>query len=380
MNLHLHIISFDLPYPPDYGGVIDVYYKIRFLSEAGVKVHLHYFRYGDPRCDEAACQTGLERFCESVHAYPRRTGWPSFLSRKPYIAYSRRSEELIRNLCVDDHPILFEGLHTCYYLDDPRLKGRMLLYRESNIEHEYYRHLAQADRSLSRKLFFFTESVKLKSFEKVLGSSSKLLTVSLSDTAYLQKRFPGKDVICIPSFHRDNEVVSLPGKGEYVLYQGNLSVPENISAVAYLLENVWDTSLPELVIAGKNPGERVIRLAAAHTNVRIVSNPDDDLMFQLLRESHISLMLTFQTTGLKLKLLNALFNGRFCLVNEAMLAGTRLHSLCNIAETPQEFREKISYLFNLSFKEADIIQRRKILQENYSNQNNLELLLKAIGG
>jgi hypothetical protein len=378
MNMHLHIVSFDLPFPPDYGGVIDVYYKIRFLSEAGVKVHLHYFSYGEARCDEAACQTGLNIYCESVHAYPRKTGWSSFLSRKPYIVFSRRSEELIGNLCNDDHPILFEGLHTCYCLDDPRLKGRLLLYRESNIEHQYYRHLAEAEHSLFRKIFFFTESLKLRSFEKVLGFSSRMMTVSLNDTEYLRNHFPGKEVLYIPSFHRDNDVVSLPGKGEYVLYQGNLSVPENISAVAYLLKNVWNVGLPELLIAGKNPSEQLIRLAAMHANVRVIANPDDNLMFRLLREAHVNLMLTFQPTGLKLKLLNALFNGRFCLVNEAMLAGTLLKPLCFIANTPQEFREKVLHLFSLSFTEEDAILRRNVLQESYSNHKNGELLLRAI--
>ena len=27
----LNIVSFDVPYPPDYGGVIDVFYKIKEL-------------------------------------------------------------------------------------------------------------------------------------------------------------------------------------------------------------------------------------------------------------------------------------------------------------------------------------------------------------
>ncbi|MEI7802398.1 MAG: mannosyltransferase, partial [Bacteroidota bacterium] len=46
MTNQLHIISFNVPYPPDYGGVIDVYYKIKALKEAGVKIHLHCYEYG----------------------------------------------------------------------------------------------------------------------------------------------------------------------------------------------------------------------------------------------------------------------------------------------------------------------------------------------
>ena len=46
MNKHLHIVSFDVPYPPDYGGAIDVYYKLKALHEEGIKIYLHCFEYG----------------------------------------------------------------------------------------------------------------------------------------------------------------------------------------------------------------------------------------------------------------------------------------------------------------------------------------------
>jgi len=44
---HLHIISFDIPYPANYGGVIDVFYKLRALVSAGIKIHLHAFHIND---------------------------------------------------------------------------------------------------------------------------------------------------------------------------------------------------------------------------------------------------------------------------------------------------------------------------------------------
>ena len=43
--LRLHIVSFDIPWPPNYGGIIDVFYKIRALHGAGVQIHLHCFEY-----------------------------------------------------------------------------------------------------------------------------------------------------------------------------------------------------------------------------------------------------------------------------------------------------------------------------------------------
>ena len=45
-NKKLHLISFDVPFPANYGGVIDVFYKINSLHKIGVKVILHCFQYG----------------------------------------------------------------------------------------------------------------------------------------------------------------------------------------------------------------------------------------------------------------------------------------------------------------------------------------------
>src|SRR5512133_461777 len=102
---HLHIISFDIPFPPNYGGVIDVYYKLKTLHSLGVKIHLHCFEYpGRSRSED------LNALCEEVFYYPRITGLRSAFSFAPYIVSSRKSEELMKNLLKDEHPILFEGL------------------------------------------------------------------------------------------------------------------------------------------------------------------------------------------------------------------------------------------------------------------------------
>ena len=147
MDLHLHIIAFDIPYPPDYGGVIDVYYKIKTLCEAGIKIHLHCFEYNRKP------EKKLEELCFSVNYYPRKSGIKTHLSLKPYIVGSRISAELEKNLLKDRYPILFEGLHTCHPLKDSRFAKRYKIYRESNIEHQYYFHLFKAGKGLKNKLF-----------------------------------------------------------------------------------------------------------------------------------------------------------------------------------------------------------------------------------
>jgi len=101
-------------------------------------------------------------------------------------------------------------------------------------------------------------------------------------------------------------------------------------------------------------------------------------MFDLIRNAHVNVLVTFQATGLKLKLLNTLYNGRFCLVNEKMLNGTGLNELCEIANTPGEQKEKLKVLFGEKFEGDEIMRRRKILDECYSNDKNAEWLIELV--
>lgn len=71
---------------------------------------------------------------------------------------------------------------------------------------------------------------------------------------------------------------------------------------------------------------------------------------KLIQEAHINLLPTFQNTGIKLKLLNALFNGRFCIVNSMMTEHTGLEKYCEIADDPQMMSEIISQKWKLSFQ------------------------------
>ena len=370
---HLHIISFDIPYPPNYGGVIDVFYKIKTLHKLGIKIHLHCFEYpGRDRTKE------LNSFCEEVHYYPRKLGLRSAFSMTPYIVSSRKSEALLKNLVKDDYPILFEGLHSCYYLDDPRLKNRFKIYRESNIEHRYYFNLFKVDANLKNRVYYLLASGKLLLYQKVLKNASLMLAVSQHDTEYLERHFPGQAIAHLPSFHANDAVSIIPGKGDYALYHGNIEVPENEFAATFLITKVFSGIDIPLVIAGMKPREKFKRLAESYPNVMISANPDDDKMFELIRNAQVNILVTFQATGLKLKLLNTLYNGRFCLVNDAMTKGTSLESLCERGNTDEELRSKLYELFSKEFEEEEISFRAEHLKELYDNTVNGQKMVDLI--
>ncbi len=367
---HIHLVSFDIPWPANYGGVIDVYYKMKAMAAKGVKIHLHCYEYGRPPADE------LTAICHKVHYYKRDISKKHLFKSIPYIVSSRNSETLIDELLKDDHPILLEGLHTCALLEDPRFKGRKITVRTHNIEHEYYRNLAKAETGLFKKYYFLKEAGKLKRFEKVLDKADQLVAISKKDETYFASHYPKVDFV--PAFHPHKDIRIQAGRGDYGLYHGNLSVAENINAVRYLISHVFSKLKHRFIIAGLNPPGHLAKLITALPNVELIANPTDEELFTLINNAQLNISITFQATGLKLKLLNTLYNGRFCLVNDKMLSGSALDDLCIIANDARSMRKQINSLFKQDFDEAQIDQRRLKLGTLYNNGNNVRKLIELI--
>jgi len=368
----INIISFDVPYPPNYGGIIDVFYKIKFFHSKGISVHLHCFEYGKGK------QVELEKYCNSVNYYKRKTGIISFFSLTPYIVKSRSSIELKNNLLKNDYPILFEGLHSCFLLGDKDLNSRTKIFRESNIEHDYYRHLAFAEKNPLKRFYFLSEAKKLQYFEAIIKNADISYIVSLSDLDYFESKYPENSFVFVPSFHSSDIVSSKPGIGDYILYHGNLSVAENIEAVKFIVNDVFrDLEIP-LIISGLNPTKEVVDLARKYNHIELIKNPDDKKMQELISNAQINLLYTNQATGLKLKLLNVLFNGRHCIVNSKMVEGTSLGEICIIENDAQKLKELVLKTFKQEFSIEEKDKRAKVLQKNYSNEKSYSRIIESL--
>jgi hypothetical protein len=369
---HLHIVSFSIPFPANYGGVIDVFYKIKALYRLGIRIHLHCFEY------ENEPSPVLATLCESVNYYPRKTGFLKAMKIRPYIVASRCSDELINNLLKDNYPILFEGLHSCYWIDDSRLKNRTKIYRESNIEHQYYYQLFKAEKKLPAKCFFLAESLKLRLYQRILKNASLMLVVSQSDAIYLRRHFPKNRIVYLPSFHPNSDFRCQEGKGKFALYHGKLSVPENYRVAEFLIKKVFNDLDVPLLIAGLNAPSFLTKLSEGAKNIELVNSPSHSEMQYFIENAQVNIMITFQASGLKLKLLNALYNGRFVLANDAMTAGTSLKDLCSIANTAEEMKKSINQLFSKEFEPYMIEERRRKIEISYANTTNAEKLKELI--
>ena len=138
-----------------------------------------------------------------------------------------------------------------------------------------------------------------------------------------------------------------------------------------------ETDYP-LLIAGSNPGKLLKRLVDRQKNIELIENPASDEIDKLIAEAHINILPAYQPTGLKLKLINALYKGRHLVTNSSMVNGSGYESLCHIVDNSNEMAAMINDLKGKPFSEMLLAERKRMLMEDSARQKGVGRLLKLI--
>lgn len=366
MHKHrLHIVSFDVPFPANYGGVIDVFYKIKSLHKEGVGIILHCFQYGREKSEE------LESICEKVYYYKRNMNWLGLFSKMPFIVYSRKNRKLYQNLSEDDFPIIFEGIHTTAYLS--KIKKKRAFIRSHNIEWEYYKNLFISESNLLKKFFFWFEHLKLKRYEKKIYNDQNTFAISEKDQKWLINN--GAKAELINPFHQNESLQILNKTDEYVLYHGNFNIKDNEDAALHFIE-VFKSLPIQLKIAGLNPSKKLKFSTLGFDNISVIDSPEDQKMIRLISNARLNLFYSKHSSGVKLKLINALFIAQRCLVSQEFLVNSDLSHVCFTVKE-SDWKSKIEEEFNRSFNIRLISKREEILK-NYTCSFNVDKILRLI--
>lgn len=366
MNKKIHIVCFDVPFPATYGGAIDVFCKIKSLSKKGVEIYLHVFQYGRP------AQTKLKEYCTEVHYYKRKTSLLKALGTLPYVVSSRNDGELIKNLKRINAPILIEGLHSTLILRKKLFKDRKILVRTHNIEHQYYKQLSINENNVFKKLYYLTASVKLKYYENVLKHCDQILAVSQEEARYFRKKY-GDKVSFLPAFHPNHKLKELSKKGYFALYHGNLNVSDNMKAASFLVDVFKSMPFP-LVIAGQSNDKKLLSKIDQYKNISFMTIEDNHQLLELFHRAHVNVLYSFNNSGVKLKLINSLFQSRYVIANNNVIQGSGLDSICIIANDKKEIMYQVLKTMDKDFTKEEIAQRKEMLL-GYCNESNAETLL-----
>ncbi|WP_341900621.1 hypothetical protein [Fluviicola taffensis] len=335
MNKQIHIVSFDVPFPPDYGGVLDVYLRAKGLKNLGYSVILHCYEYGRGRNHD------FSEIADEIHYYDRKTGFKSLFSKLPYIVKSRNSHALLNRLMQDQYPVLLEGQHNTFWVNELSRNNRKLAIRMHNIEWHYYRDLATNSKTYSERMYCRVEARKLKKQELQL-KKIPVFCISKSDLEYYQNL--GFHGVYLPvTINSDlilEPVEAAEGKS-FALFHGNLSVSENQEAIHKLIqENKRAPFDLPVIIAGKNPSPVLIKKIEAQ-GWECIANPNDSELNDLMRSCSLHLLIGFKTSGIKLKVIRALLTGKPCIATKELVGLPTLEKHCEIWDPILPLADKI---------------------------------------
>ncbi len=371
---NLHVVSFNVPFPADYGGVIGVFYHLRALQSLGVRIILHCFQYG-----RAEAQI-LDDICEEVYYYQRNMSPLNLLSKEPFIVKSRRNDVLLDRLIQMDYPILFEGTHVCAYLGHPGLAERTKIVRMHNVEWHYYDNMVPHENNWFKKIFFKWEARKLRNFElgTIKEHANATLAVSPKDQSYfVQEGF--RQVAYVSAFHSNEDIDIKIGKGAFILFHGDLSVKEN-ELNALDIAEALDKCEPkhQFIIAGRRPSDELLSRISVFEHVELKQDVSDEEMEFLFRNAHMHLLRAYQPAGMKLKLLNALYKGRFLMVNSEMVKNTGLDEICIVVDDIKNVPSAVNDVMTRSFGKEEIEVRKKWLDDKFSNIEKAKITLSYL--
>lgn len=353
-NKQLQIVTFNNPYPPNFGGAIDMFYKIKALHNLGVKIYLHVY------CFDRDDLSGIKPYCVKVFVYKKSNTLSNHFSTTPFCVKSRYSKDILKNLKSINAPILFESIRTTGVLLNETF-NQPIAVRCHNIEHDYSWGLSNSEHNWLKKIAFLIEGYKLKYYEKILNNVNVLFPISHYEYAYFKKNYSPKTVF-LPVFQENINIKSKNGYGNYALYHGDLAVSDNVKSALFLI-NVFKSLNHKLVIASSTVQNNIVKEINKYNNIsyRVIETSEElDL---LIENAHINVLYSFQKSGTKLKVFNALFKGRHCILNTNMVDDPEILKICTVINNKADYINAVKLLFNTEFK---LCKKRQNILNNYN--------------
>jgi hypothetical protein len=365
MERSLHIICFDHPFPPQYGGVIDMYYLIEALSKAGVRLQLHVF--GVSRKDD---DDPIVSLSEQVFYYPLMSKAKAILTHLPFSMALRQHPKLLENLLLLKAPILFTHFKASALAFHPKLKNYSKFLRLQNIESAYYLGIASKESQWLKKQMYLRDAKRYEVVEERLEIFQRVFSLSHQETQCMQKR--SGNACFVPVFH-ENQMVDLQGtRGQFALFHGDLQISDNLMAAKMLVERFKSIDYP-LVIASSHAAKKVNSWIGDAKNIRFELIKEEGVLERLLSEAHLNVLWSFQPTGTKLKLMNCLYKSRFCVVNPNLTDDPNILAYCTVVSTEQEIASAVAQLSEVTFNED-----RTALYTYLDNQSKAEKMIQFL--
>lgn len=395
MTKRVLIISFDIPFPDNYGGVKDVWQRILLLKASGHFVDLISFYKSRQRFKRF--EESTERLIVDQHLAFKQKPIRLLGSKLPISVTLRTlntSEILLcKELLKCNYDcIIVEGYKclSAFLAIQKNIAHKKSILRVHNIESNYFKNLAITTSNPIKKVFYSLESQRFNQIERS-NSLNHLFTYILfiSKVEAQDQLFDcvtNKFVIQPYLEERTSTYFDTPfnSRTNNILYLGNLDLPDNLASVKEIIKILLPVleQSPDitLTIAGKSESRTARKvfsyLLKRLPNFLLLENLHHTSISELYHKSKIFYLYSMNPSGVKLKLIESLSFGLPTISNYNGFVGSGLeNAVINADELDQsELRNLIKELLTNQSRWQD--ERKKVIDtfSNFSREASTSLL------
>ncbi|MEB3885688.1 glycosyltransferase [Lyngbya sp. CCY1209] len=377
----------DIPYPPVHGGRVDIWRRLKMLSELGTEIQLICWSAETPDADSLDVINRYVKdfypifYRRSVGAYVRRV---LDLLSYPLEVTSRivRGEEWTRILesvrRFQPDVIFCDHIHSGVVAS--RLSDTLdipMVVRSHNIEHLQYRYYFQC--ALGHQKFLrFLSLINLEKYEKsLLHKSLAFYDISKDDLQFWQQQ--GFDngyflppLIDLKSEHHQNaDGSSDDGVNEEITYDvvflGNLHSENNVAGVIWFVEEVFPIlkeRSPDIkvLISGANPVPNIQEICQNKPGLELKINPPSAR--KIYRSGRVLIDPVATGCGVSTKSLGMLASGKPIVSQPKGLSGLpeEAKQYFRVASDPESYANEI---INCLAEEKPNIPDRALLESMF---------------
>lgn len=369
------VVAPDFPYPPNHGGRVDVWGRIKALRNLGFTIDLAATSKIEPTAAENA---EVKKYVRTIYYCPRKNRLRHFISLRPLQIESRAP---LADIAFDNlyDIALLESEYVLSVTENRSLSAGVFVIRLMDNSAVYFSELASSVNFGLRKIYFQCESWKFKGIErKVFDNIRNLMFISAAEFGDFTARYRDINAVFLPPAVDVDKMKEITSDTRNVLFIGSLFMANNLNGAIWYLQEVHPLiSNYHLVIAGNTRGKGLSILkkeTGTFNNVEIIESPAE--LSSLYESSAVFINPMRHGAGVKVKNIEAIRNGLPVVSTSAGNEGTGLidgEEIC-VADDPKKFA---SYITELLQNRALRIQILKKAQQRLKRDYDQEKILDA---
>ncbi len=386
------------PFPPRDGSSLATSQLITGLSRQGHNLHVFFLNTSRHMADSKDIPADLPRTSFTDVPVNTRIRYIKALlsllfSKQPYTVSRFITSESRKKLKVllqkqSFDIIQFEGLSMAPYVSVVSYHTKApVIFRPHNAEFLIWQRMAYAENNPFRKIYFLLLSRQIQKYEKkTAGIFKTILPISPEDNLIFRKWNPSALVLTIPygldipPIKKESPSPPMP----VLLFLGALDWLPNITGLLWFLKNVWplltrDIPGIRLKIAGRNPGEKLIRQIRLitkdpdgnHAGIDFLGEIDSTAIFY--QSGSVFIVPLLAGGGIRIKILKAMAGKKAVVSTTIGATGipvTSGHDIM-IADQPETFIQAIKKLINNPGLFQKITENALFLLQEHFNEKRI---------